>query len=428
MMTQLAGFAEYEKDIIRERCMSGRRKWAEQGQQPSRTQSPFGYHIVTRQDVLRGEYTADLIGHYIIVPEEASIARELFTRYAQGQSLRGLTLWLKTSGVATRRSGKNWHPSTVKYLLLNPVYKGAPIFGRFHWRTDESRTTKGLNPVYQRRATEDNWVRLQCEPLVNEALWNRVQERLAENQAIQSGPSKRRHLLSGLMVCAVCNRRMRSSPTKRGGLYYQCPEGNLGKGYSGLVCVNKTHRAEVVEALILRDIRFLSRQTERFASALRTFHKKQQKGRGPEQEICRLQQALNELERQEDATARAQVDALAKGRGIEVHERLLSDIDRNRKQTQTRLSELMAERPPINMMDLDTDAERIAEVLRRMDDVLTNSEATPVEKNQVLSTLIRAIRPEGDGYSLELRSASDCAQGLLSVQMISIHCPPGASR
>jgi site-specific DNA recombinase len=57
-----AGFAEYEKEVIRERMMSGKRKRAEQGQQPARTQSPIGYHIVTKEDVLRGDYLAEQSG------------------------------------------------------------------------------------------------------------------------------------------------------------------------------------------------------------------------------------------------------------------------------------------------------------------------------------------------------------------------------
>src|SRR4028119_842290 len=44
-------FADYERKVIKERTMKGRRR-AEQGIQPCRNHSPFGYHVVTSKDVL----------------------------------------------------------------------------------------------------------------------------------------------------------------------------------------------------------------------------------------------------------------------------------------------------------------------------------------------------------------------------------------
>ncbi len=87
---------------------------------------------------------------------------------------------------------------------------------------------------------------------------------------------------------------------------------------------------------------------------------------------------------------------------------------------------MAAERPTV---DYATEAANIAEVLRRFDEVMSapENEFSTAEKNGPLSKFIRAIYPEGDGYSLELR-LSKSASSLGSQQMISTHCPPGASR
>ena len=49
-------FAQYERQLIRKRTMAGRRHRAEQGYQPCRSQSPLGYHIVTKGEALAGLY------------------------------------------------------------------------------------------------------------------------------------------------------------------------------------------------------------------------------------------------------------------------------------------------------------------------------------------------------------------------------------
>src|SRR5437764_821018 len=63
LYTQMAGFAEFERAVIRERTSAGSRRAAEKGVQPQRN-SPFGYHIVTKADVIRGEYPAGTEGTY----------------------------------------------------------------------------------------------------------------------------------------------------------------------------------------------------------------------------------------------------------------------------------------------------------------------------------------------------------------------------
>src|SRR5205085_12388895 len=67
MLTQMAGFAEYEKEVIRERTTAGRRRRAAEGIQPARCFAPYGYRIPTWADKERGECSADEVGRYQIV-------------------------------------------------------------------------------------------------------------------------------------------------------------------------------------------------------------------------------------------------------------------------------------------------------------------------------------------------------------------------
>src|SRR5579862_7752013 len=67
----LAGFTEFEKEIIKERTAAGRRRRAEEGLQPNRSFQPFGYRIVTKEDLLTGRFPAELLGTYCIIEEQA---------------------------------------------------------------------------------------------------------------------------------------------------------------------------------------------------------------------------------------------------------------------------------------------------------------------------------------------------------------------
>jgi site-specific DNA recombinase len=428
MLTQFSAVAELEKEVIRERMMSGKRKRAEQGQQPSRTQPPFGYHVVLREDVIRGDYTASELGKYQIIEKQAVIVRELFRRCAAGATLRQLARWMQEQGVPTQRGGKAWYGSTLRYLLMNPAYKGTPYWGRNQWRTDESRIAAGKKPAHSRKAPASDWVTLECEPLVDTVLWEQCQERLAENQQVQSGPTKRRYLLSGLIRCPKCGRAMRSMNSKRGGLYYTCVEGSPGRSYSGRICLNKTHRADVVEPLLLHTLTTLSSRPELFRNALRAYYLKHQQSRMDDTLRQALSRELDGLTKREQATATAQVQAIAQGRDTAVYDRLLADIDTRRRTVQSQLKTMETGAPLRSEADFESDGERVSEVLRRTHTVLAADELNAAEKFQVVSTVIKSIRPDDNGYLFEMRSSSLGSQVASSVQMISIHCPPGASK
>lgn len=89
---------------------------------------------------------------------------------------------------------------------------------------------------------------------------------------------------------------------------------------------------------------------------------------------------------------------------------------------------LPAPTPSPEVHNFNTDAERTAEVLRRVDAVSIAEDLTPADKQQMLTPLIRAIYSEAEGFSLELRPSVSFAQGESVIQMISTHCPPGPSR
>ncbi len=140
-----------------------------------------------------------------IVPAEAAVVREVFSRFLRGESLRALAAWLDESGVPTRRGGK-WHPSSVRTMLTNPRYAGLAVYdGRPNGHAG-------------------TW-----EPVVPSWEFDVVQARLADPRRRKQVGTDRKHLGSGLYLCGVCGSPVRSHTSTQGTtsqLRYRCPAGH----------------------------------------------------------------------------------------------------------------------------------------------------------------------------------------------------------
>ncbi|MEV7046600.1 recombinase family protein [Amycolatopsis sp. NPDC051061] len=77
-----------------------------------------------------------------VIDSEAAIVRELFDRFAAGDSLRALAAWLTEAGVSTRH-GRPWNPSSVRTILTNPRYAGHAVY--------QGKTNKSLAGNHHRR-------------------------------------------------------------------------------------------------------------------------------------------------------------------------------------------------------------------------------------------------------------------------------------
>jgi site-specific DNA recombinase len=105
----LAGMATQERHVITERTLAGRKTKAENGGYAGGT-PPYGYR-------------SDGSGSLFIDTKEAETVRTIFELRDEGRTLREITADLNNRGVMPRRQGK-WHPSSVRYILDNPRYRG----------------------------------------------------------------------------------------------------------------------------------------------------------------------------------------------------------------------------------------------------------------------------------------------------------------
>jgi site-specific DNA recombinase len=414
MFTQIAGYAEYEKEIIRERTMSGRRRRAEEGQQPSRAMSPYGYHVVTKKDVIAGLYPANLLGTYQIIEAQAVIVRRIFQEYAGGASLTQLCRRLQAESIPTPRDGQYWRRCTVQRILNNPVYKGTPVSGRHAARTDERRAETGRKVTYIVKVDEAQWIYLEAPALVDDATFSLCQVKLREGNRSKSGNPDRIHLLSSLIRCPLCGKAMAGKWVKRTykdqktvfDPYYHCQNAYPSSNPGGVVCNNQNYRALDMERLTCQAVQFLATQPDILEKALRALAhqraRQQQSGTG-----TALKAALRELEAREKATIEAQIVGIMSGASASAYAQVLQEIARQRDEVQARLLEMQ---PQNGTAPNEGEAARqITTMVIDVEEALTAEELTPAERRQLLSRVVREVKPKRDekgewGVLVTLRS------------------------
>lgn len=120
----------------------------------------------------------------------------MFRLYATGEySLGALSEEMAKRGLKTKR-GKFLSPERIKSILQNKFYIGKMVM----WNEE----VKGKH-----------------KPLIDESLFNQVQNIFQERKITQDRRQKREFLLRGLVYCQTCKRRLTAEVHPRGE-YYRC--------------------------------------------------------------------------------------------------------------------------------------------------------------------------------------------------------------
>jgi DNA invertase Pin-like site-specific DNA recombinase len=177
-------------------------------------------------------------------PATAHVVRWIFAQRLAGHSVARIARALNDAGVPCpsasdpgrnpHRPGTGWTLGTVTTILANPRYTGHQVWNR--QRTDKDLADPGDvslgHKSVQRWNLPDGWViskRPAHTALVSEAGFIAAQDVSAARgpspRTGPGGPGKRRYLLSGLLVCGLCGRRMESA-WSNGRPAYRCRHGH----------------------------------------------------------------------------------------------------------------------------------------------------------------------------------------------------------
>ena len=181
----VVAMAHFYSSNLAEEVLKGMKEKFKRGEWP--VKAPIGYKNVRDEN-----------GRAIVVvdKEKAPLIKEMFKLYATGQySFSSLSEEMAKRGLKTIHN-RYLSPDHIRSVLQNPFY-----IGRMRMWGEE---VKGIH-----------------KPIIDEALFNQVQNVLKERKITQDRWQKRDFLLRGLLYCQSCKRRLTAEFHKRGE-YYRC--------------------------------------------------------------------------------------------------------------------------------------------------------------------------------------------------------------
>lgn len=120
-------------------------------------------------------------------PYESALLKEWVDRVIQGEELSKLAREATRDGVPTARGGK-WKPNIIRQMMLNPRICGMRVF--------EDRRVPAVWPA-----------------IIAEPRWLQVKDVLEDPDRHSGGSPARVHLLTGLALCAACDKPVGSKLT-----------------------------------------------------------------------------------------------------------------------------------------------------------------------------------------------------------------------
>lgn len=217
--------------------------------------------------------------HLFPDPQTGPIVLAIFRMVAENHTLHFIAKTLNEQGVPSpgrylydiglRKTEKFknaiWYLQTIKKILVDPVYLGWIVSGKYRSQLCERGTKTTV------KTPEEEWIinKGMHEPIVSKELFDKVQDILSARQSeqglatIYDSKSKRRSMFKGILRCGECGRSMYLRSKSNRGYYYYC---TLHENYNATICPKKAVKQEDVESLALR---LIQTQIRAFSDAQR---------------------------------------------------------------------------------------------------------------------------------------------------------------
>lgn len=172
----------------------------------------------------------------------------------------------------------SWDHKTIWDMLRNPAYKGEAAFGKTHWvpngprlRVPRGKPAQPHRPFWGKDAPKEEWITIAVPALIDPALFDAVQEQLAENRRRARIPQKgSRYLLQGLLVCVQCGYAYHGRTNDEHNAYYRCSGSmNLPRFGGKRRCWNRELRMDQADAAVWQEVCHLLEEPERLAQEYR---------------------------------------------------------------------------------------------------------------------------------------------------------------
>lgn len=219
LLAVLAITTSYEIELFAERSISGKIEKVNKGGGIGGDNNAYGY-------------MNDENKRMVIREKEAGTIRRIFNMYADGKSTIEICDILNSEGIPTSygtriqefkdnrkrkglapkeykhfkdEEGFTWRPSAISKLLANELYKGHRVIV-FHKPQVDKLAKKDGEPV-EREVLYTYDVQLEDLRIVDDELFQRVQDRLAQAAYNKNNAIKHDNLLKAKLICGECGSR-----------------------------------------------------------------------------------------------------------------------------------------------------------------------------------------------------------------------------
>lgn len=193
-------FAEFEKEMIRERTMNGRLKAAKTGKWVVGL-PPYGYKV--DKDTRR----------LVLVPAEAKIIEKIFhwlvhdklsTREIERRMNEMKVPTSYSTKVTKRKTLNHWYKRCITRMITNETYTG------FFYYRKYKRPFNNLTSLIEqsRLRPKEDWVPMTCPPIISREMFEEAKKQLLHNRDFAKRNRKREYMYSKLIYCSECNFKM----------------------------------------------------------------------------------------------------------------------------------------------------------------------------------------------------------------------------
>lgn len=272
-----AVIAEYEREKIKERMLSGRRRKVNAGNVMTHGPAPYGYLSVKIDDKVFLE----------IDEETAVVVRLIFQWYAHdgisvneivrrlsGQRIPTPTDKKNMRGVKKKKGFGQWSKATIHYILKNETYAG-----RWHYGKKSSNT--GRNP-------KSYWIAVEVPAIISGETWQLAVERRQFNKANAKRNLKHDYLVRGFGICGHCGYKMqthgyknKSSVRTRHYFYYRCGVRANRTQHSHIECSLPEFGADDVDAVVWEEVKAFMTKPEKLRKGIRTYQAEREQANAP---------------------------------------------------------------------------------------------------------------------------------------------------
>lgn len=194
-LNMLGVIAQYERDSIIRRLMTGRIKKIKNGKVFGNI-PPFGYNLIKKADGVENRY--------VINEAEAAVVKLIFQLWDDGLNLSSIARELDARGIRGRRERPMWRPETIRILLKNETYAGTTYYNKYKSIESKSNPVKGKN-TSRSLNPKDQWYPIKVPAIISRKVFNHVQDTYnARTRRFSPNKVHSEFFLRGLLRCGQC--------------------------------------------------------------------------------------------------------------------------------------------------------------------------------------------------------------------------------